>query len=87
MDAQVHIFTAAALLRFRVASAMLGRLYHLGKASGTHFMRVSEPQDQPGHEGVKKNVDPSETQDRTQAIKPLAALATCLYINSPLIFK
>ena len=37
VDARVHIFTAMALGRGRVASPMLGRLYP-GKAPGTHFV-------------------------------------------------
>ena len=51
----VHIYAATALGRCRVASPMLGRLY-----PGTHFI---------GHEGAKKNLHPSDTQERTLAVQ------------------
>ena len=41
------------------------------------YRRLSGPQDQSGHEGVKKNLHPSDTRDRTRAVQivatPLAA--------------
>ena len=38
VDAKVHIYTAIALERDRVAIPTLGRFYP-GKAPGTHFIR------------------------------------------------
>ena len=69
VDARVHIFTATALGRGRVASPTLGPLYPR-ESSGTHF--IGGPQDQSGHEGVKKNLHPSDNRDRTRAVQPLA---------------
>ena len=47
--------------------------------------RLSGPQDQSGHEGAKKNLHPSDTQDRTRTIQPVvkrhaswATWPTCL---------
>ena len=44
------------------------------------YRRLGGPQDQSGHEGVKKNLHPSDTRDRTRAVQPvvkcLAARAT-----------
>ena len=46
------------------------------------YRRLSEPQGQSGHEGVKKNLHSSYTRDRTRAVQPvakrLAAWATWL---------
>ena len=68
MDARVHIFTAKALGRGRVASLTLSRLYP-GKAPVLIFYRrLSGPQDQSGHEGAKKNLHPSDTR----AVQPVA---------------
>ena len=36
------------------------------------YRRLSGPQDQSGHEGVKKNLDPSDTRHRTRAVQPAA---------------
>ena len=36
------------------------------------FYRLSRPQDQSGHGGVKKNLHPSYTRDRTRAIQSVA---------------
>ena len=33
------------------------------------YRRLSGPQDQSGHEGVKKNLHPSDTRDRTRAVQ------------------
>ena len=52
VDARVHIYIATALGRGRVANPMLGCLY----PSLIFYRRLSEPQDQSGHEGVKKNL-------------------------------
>ena len=56
VDARVHIFTATALGRGRVASPTLGRLYPPGKSQYSFYRRLSGPQDQSGHEGAKKNL-------------------------------
>ena len=57
--------------RARVASSTLDRLYS-GKVPVLIYRRLSEPQDQSGHEGVKKNPHPSDTRDRTRAVQPIA---------------
>ena len=36
------------------------------------YRRLSEPQDQSGHEGAKKMSTPSDTRDRTWAVQPVA---------------
>ena len=41
-----------------------------GEIPGTHF--IGGPQDQSGHEGVKKNLHPSDSRDRTRAVQPVA---------------
>ena len=68
MDARVHIYTATALERGRVASPTLGRLY----IRYSFYRRLSIPQDQPGHEEVKKSLHTSDTRDRTRAVQPVA---------------
>ena len=69
-----------ALGRDRVASPTLWRLYPWGKPRYSFYSRLSGLQDQSGFEGVKKNLHPSDTRDRTRAVQPiakrLAALAT-----------
>ena len=62
VDARVNIHTVTALGRGRVPSPTLDCHYPQGKLSG--------PQDQSGHEGVKKNLHPSDTQHQTQAVQP-----------------
>ena len=57
VDAGVHIFTAAALGRGRVASPMLSQLY----PRYSFYRTLSGPQHQPGYEGMKKNLHPSDT--------------------------
>ena len=48
------------------------------------YRRLSEPQDQSGHEGVKKNLHPSDTRDRTRAVQPVAKrLAACATWSIP----
>ena len=54
MNAKAHIYTARALERGRVASPTLGRLY----PRYSFYRRLSGPQDQSGHEGVKKKKAP-----------------------------
>ena len=70
LDARVHIYTATALGRGRLACSRLGRFYPGEITRYSFYRRLSEPQDQPGHEGVKKNLHVSDTQDRTRAIQP-----------------
>ena len=92
LAARVHIFTAMALGRGRVASPMLSHLYP-GKAPGTHFIGGwVDPRTSLDTKGVKKNLYPSDTQDRTWAIQPVAkhltawaTLLTVLYLNSKLL--
>ena len=36
------------------------------------YRRLSGPQAQSGHEGVKKNLHPSDTRDRTRAVQLVA---------------
>ena len=72
MDARVHIFTAMALGRGRVASPTLGRLYPQESPRYSFYRRLSEPLDQSGHEGAKKNLHPSDTRDRTRTVQPVA---------------
>ena len=51
-----------------VAGPKLSRLYLQGKPLVLIYRRLSGPQNQSEHEGVKKNLYPSNTQDRTRAI-------------------
>ena len=53
MWARVHIFTATALGRDRVASPTLGRLYPGEIPQYSFYRRLSGPQDQSGHKGAK----------------------------------
>ena len=82
MDTRVHLYTATVLGRDRVASPMLGLLYSKGEPLRYSFYRrLSGPQDQCGHEGVSKNLHPSDTQDRTQAIQLVVkCLASLSYL-------
>ena len=68
VDARVHIFTATALGRRRVASPTLGRLYPEESPRYSFYRRLSGPQDQSGHEGAQKNLHPSDTR----AVQPVA---------------
>ena len=61
--ARVHIYKAKALGTGRVASPMLGRLYPEEEPWYSFYRRQSGPQDQSGHEGVKKTLHPSDTKD------------------------
>ena len=72
VGATVHNFTATALVGGRVASPTLGRLYPRGKPRHSFYRRLSEPQDQCGHEGAEKNLHPSDTRDRSRAVQPVA---------------
>ena len=71
VHARVHIYTATALGRGRVASPMLGRLYPRESTRCSFYRRLSGPQDQSGHEGVKKKLHPSDIRDRTRAVQPV----------------
>ena len=52
------------------------------------YRRLSGPQDQSGHEGVKKNLHPSNTRDPTWVIQPIAQhLATTITIPLPLLIN
>ena len=62
MDTRVHIYTATALGRGRVASPMLGHLYPGENLRYSLVRRLSGPQDEPGH-GMKKNLHLSDTWD------------------------
>ena len=88
VDARVHIFTATTLEKCRVALPSRGRLYPLRKPRYSFYRRLSRPLDQSGHEGVKKNLHPSDTRDRTLAVqhvvKRLATWAT--YVKTLLLF-
>ena len=55
-----------------LASSTLGRLYP-GKARLLLFYwMLSGFPDQSRYEGVKKNLHPSDTRDRTRAVQPIA---------------
>ena len=80
MQGSTYVYTATALGRGRVASPTLNRLYPRGKPSVLIYRRLSGPQDQS--EGVKKNLHPSDTRDRTRAVQPEAKrLAALPYIG------
>ena len=72
VNARVHIYTVTALGGGREASSTLGRLYPRGKPSVLIYKTLSWPQDQSGHEGVKKNLHPSDTRDRTRVVQAVA---------------
>ena len=57
-----------------VTCPTIDRLYP-GEILGTNFMGGSvDPQGQSGHEGVKKNLHPTNTRERTRAVQPVAKL-------------
>ena len=63
-DTRVHIYTS---------TAFIGRCIVASPTHGRHYpRRLSGPQNQTGHEGVKKNLQPYNTQDRTRAVQPVA---------------
>ena len=51
---------------------MLGHIFPWESLWYSFYRRMSGPQDQSGHEGVKKNVHPFDTWDRTRAVQPVA---------------
>ena len=69
-DERVHIYTATALERGRVASPMRDRFYPKENPRYSFYRRLREFQDQSGHEEVKKNIHPTEPGDRTLAVQP-----------------
>ena len=74
VDAKVHIYTATALERDRVASPTLGRFYP-GKSPLSRYSfyrKLWGLQDQSGHEGAKKNLHPSDTRNGTRTTQPVA---------------
>ena len=81
MFARVHIYTVTALERGRVASPTLCRLYPWESPPVPIYRWLSEPQDQSGHEGVKKNLHPSDTWDRTQVVQLVAKLSKKVQIQ------
>ena len=76
VDARVHIFTAMALGRGRVASPTLDRLYPLGNPPYSFYRRLSGPQDQSGHERAKKNLHPLRHPGLNQG-RPARSPAPC----------
>ena len=75
MNARVHIFEVTVLGRGRVASPMLGHLSPWESPGNSFYRRLSGSQDQSEQGEVKKNLHPSDTQDRTRAI---LSIAKCL---------
>ena len=51
---------------------MLGHIFPWESLWYSFYRRMRGPQDQSGHEGVKKNVHPFDTWDRTRAVQPVA---------------
>ena len=60
VTARVHTYTATALGRGRVASPVLGHLYH---SWYSFYRRLSGPHDQSAYEEMKKNLHSSDTRD------------------------
>ena len=67
VEARVHIYTATALVRDRVASPTYGRLYAGESLRYWFYRRLNEHQDQSRHEGVKKNLHTFNTRDLSRA--------------------
>ena len=64
-----HIaYTATTLGRDKVASPTHSRLH----PRYSFYRRLSGPQDYSGHQGVKRNLHPSDTRDRIRAVQPVA---------------
>ena len=68
-DTKTQHSLATALGGDRVDSPTLGRLYARRRSPVLIFRRLNGPQDQSGHEGLKKNLEPSDTQNRTRAVQ------------------
>ena len=71
MDKRIHICTATVLGGDGVASFTLGCVYTDENTRYSFYRRLSGPQDQSGHEELKKNLRPSDTRDRTRTILPI----------------
>ena len=71
VDARVHICTDMTLRRGRVASPTIGRLYSEESSRYSFFRCLSGPQDQSGHEGIKKIPRPSDTRNRTRTVQSI----------------
>ena len=67
----VHIISAMALGRGRVAIPILDRLYPWESPEYIFYRRPSGLLDSSRHEGVKNNLHPSEARDRTWAVQPI----------------
>ena len=72
VDTKVHIYKHTALGIGRMANTTLSCLYPRGKHPLLIYIRLSGPQDQSGHKGVKKNLHLYDTWDPTQAVQPIA---------------
>ena len=66
-----------------VASPMLNRLYPREIPRYSFYRRLTGPQDQSGHKGVKKNLHSSDTQDRTRVMQPIISSAQPLGLPGP----
>ena len=73
VDVRAHIglHTATALGRDRAVGPALGRLYSEEISRYSFYRRLYGPQDQSGHEGLKKNLHSCVTRDRTRAVLPV----------------
>ena len=79
VDARVDICIATALRRGRVDSPTLGRLYPGESPRFSFYKRLSGPQDQSGHEGVKKNLQPLRHMG-LNPVRPASSQAPCRLI-------
>ena len=71
MNVRVHIYSTMAQGRGRVL-VLRSAAFSPEEGHGYSFYkRLSELQDQCGHEGVNKNLPPSDTRNRTQAVQPV----------------
>ena len=71
VDARVHIYTATALEEVGWLVVCLTTFTPGESMQYSFYRRLSGPQDQSGHEGVKNNLHPSDTWDRIRAIWPV----------------
>ena len=72
VDARVHMYIAMALGQGGVATPMFDPFTPRKRPLYSFYRRLSGPQEQSGHEGVKKNLHPSNTRDQTQAFQHVA---------------
>ena len=85
VNAWVLIYTAMALGRGTVVVVWLvlrSEAFTPGENHRYSFYRsLSGLQEQSGHEGVKENLHPSDTRDRTRAVQPVGKrLSACIHI-------